>query len=359
MPLAKDIRTIREAAIQAPSGENAQPWSFRVSGTTIELYNLPDRDRSVYNWDQRGSYVAHGALLENLTVAAQAQGYNAQVNLFPEGTQSNLVARIELTQVGTVTEITEPLYSFIAKRKTNRKPYKTTQITQAQRSEILSAQRTTDQAEMRLIENSEQIKTLARVGSSNEEVMLSNEGLHNFFFSHITWTKKEDDEKKIGFYIKTLELQPPAEMMFKLIKNWSVMKIFNILGFPKIVGTQNAAINAQCAAIGGIFIDNINPEAYIAAGRLLERTWLIVTKLGISLQPLAGLLFMHLSLSQGDTTRFTEKNSQIIKEQYSKVRGVFNIQNKIPVLMFRIGDGGEPSAQATRFRLEQILSQKT
>ena len=39
MPLAKDIRTILEAAIQAPSGENAQPWSFRVSGTTIELYN--------------------------------------------------------------------------------------------------------------------------------------------------------------------------------------------------------------------------------------------------------------------------------------------------------------------------------
>ena len=356
MPLAKDIRTILEAAIQAPSGENAQPWSFKVSGTDIELYNLPDRDRSVYNWGQRASYVAHGALLENLTIAARAQGYSAQVNLFPEGLGSNLLARITLVQVGATTE---PLYPFIEKRKTNRKPYKTTQITQAQRSEILSAQRTTDQAEIRLIEDREQIKTLARVGSSNEEVMLSNEGLHNFFFSHITWTQKEDDEKKIGFYIKTLELPPPAEMMFKLIKNWTVMKIFNTFGFPKIVGKQNAAVNAQCAAIGGIFIDNINPESYVAAGRLLERIWLIITKLGLSLQPLAGLLFMHLSLSQGDTTRFTEENSRIIKEQYGKVREVFNAQNKIPVLMFRIGDGGEPSAQATRFKLDQILSQKT
>lgn len=355
MLLNKDIRTILEAAIQAPSGENAQPWSFKVSGTTIELYNLPDRDRSVYNWEQRASYVAHGALLENLTIAAQARGYAVQINLFPDGPKSNLVAQIKLAQTKPTTET---LYPFISERKTNRKPYKITQLTQAQKGEILSAQKITNQAEIRLIENREQIKTLARVGSSNEEVMLSNKDLHSFFFSHITWTQKEDDEKKIGFYIKTLELPPPAEIMFKLLRKWTVMKIFDAIGFPKVVGKQNAAVNAQCAAIGGIFIDDSNPESYIATGKLLERTWLIVTKLGLSLQPLAGLLFMHLSLFQGDTARFTEKNSQIIKEQYGKVVEIFNTQNKIPVLMFRIGDGGEPSARAARFRLEQTLSQK-
>lgn len=44
------IRQIIEAGIRAPSGENSQPWRFLLKGDLIELYNLPERDESLYKW---------------------------------------------------------------------------------------------------------------------------------------------------------------------------------------------------------------------------------------------------------------------------------------------------------------------
>ena len=59
------IQRILEAGIQAPSGENCQPWRFRSRNDFIDLFNLPERDTSLYSWGQRASYFAHGTLLEN------------------------------------------------------------------------------------------------------------------------------------------------------------------------------------------------------------------------------------------------------------------------------------------------------
>ena len=61
------IRQILESGIQAPSGENSQPWRFkRERNGDVErvwLFNRPEADQSLYNYEQSGSYVAHGALL--------------------------------------------------------------------------------------------------------------------------------------------------------------------------------------------------------------------------------------------------------------------------------------------------------
>src|SRR3989338_3310518 len=113
------IQKIVEAGIQAPSGDNCQPWRFVVKGNTIELYNLPERDNSLYNWGQRASYVAHGALLENMSIAASQLGYTLSIDLFPEKSDTNFIARVTLIEVEAKNE---PLYDAIFKRCNNRKP---------------------------------------------------------------------------------------------------------------------------------------------------------------------------------------------------------------------------------------------
>ena len=80
----RHLREILEAAIRAPSGENCQPWRFVLKGESVELWNRPERDQSLYNWGQRASYMAHGAALENLVLAAGARGFGADVAYFPE-----------------------------------------------------------------------------------------------------------------------------------------------------------------------------------------------------------------------------------------------------------------------------------
>ena len=77
------IRKILEAAIQAPSGDNCQPWRFAVSSNRIDLYDDPAADTSYYNFQQRASLVAHGALLENIALVAPTVGFKVVFNLFP------------------------------------------------------------------------------------------------------------------------------------------------------------------------------------------------------------------------------------------------------------------------------------
>ncbi len=69
------MQKILEAGVRAPSGENCQPWRFVVAGDTLSIFNIPERDLSPYNFNQLGSMVAHGALIENIVIAATAFGY--------------------------------------------------------------------------------------------------------------------------------------------------------------------------------------------------------------------------------------------------------------------------------------------
>lgn len=54
----ESIQKILEIAVNAPSGENCQPWRFRVEGEKIWVYNNPESDQSLYNYAQCGSLVA-------------------------------------------------------------------------------------------------------------------------------------------------------------------------------------------------------------------------------------------------------------------------------------------------------------
>lgn len=345
------IEKIMKAALQAPSGENAQPWQFKIVGNKIYQYLVPERDQSAYNYGQYASYVANGAALENIEIASRALGLQPKTEILPDLKNLNLVAIITLEKSHPQNE---PLYEYIEKRVTNRKPYKKEPLT-AEQKQILLSQKV-EGAEFLLTDDPKHIEMLAEVGATNEYIMLQNKAIHNFFFSHINWTEQEENERRYGFYIKTLELPSPAQFMFKIFSKWSRMRIFNALGFPKMVLKQNAQVYASAGAMGAITIPGSTPRDFINAGRLTQRVWLTVTKLGLSMQPLTGILFFMLRIRAGDFDSFAAMHQQLIKEKYAVAEKVFNVSlQKTIVMMFRIGDGEKPSARSARYSSEQIL----
>jgi hypothetical protein len=66
----KEIRYIIEQGIQAPSGDNGQPWKFSYRDNIIELYLNKEADRSFFNFRQIASIISCGAVLENMRLAA-------------------------------------------------------------------------------------------------------------------------------------------------------------------------------------------------------------------------------------------------------------------------------------------------
>ena len=352
--ISSDLERILVAGNNAPSGENCQPWHFVVHGTTIEVHLLPERDQSAYAWGQRASHIANGTAIENMVIAASAERYRAEVQYFPNPSDEWHIATVVLTKDSTIE--LDPLASFISKRISNRKPYKKDPLTGEERKALANAAAHGEYGKFVLVETPEEVSCLGRVGSTNEKMMLANHSLHSFFFSHVSWTKEEDEKKKIGFYIKTLELPPPAEKMFKLFSHWSVMRVLARLGFNRLIAKQNAATNASASAIGALVIDRTEPLDFVKIGRTIERLWLSATSLGLSIQPLTGVLFFRLKINGGEGGVFSRREKNLIMNAYERASQIFKADGKHIAFMFRVGRGDAPSAHAIRFPLAEVVT---
>ncbi len=116
--------TVLHYAVMAPSGHNAQPWLFRISGDVAEL--LADRRRSlpVIDPHDRELVIGCGAALLNLRVAIHHYGLAERTELLPNpSTDPDLLARVELTGPNTTGPAEERLFSAIPERRTNRMEY--------------------------------------------------------------------------------------------------------------------------------------------------------------------------------------------------------------------------------------------
>lgn len=339
------LQKIINAGIKAPSGENCQPWRFEVRGNKISVFNIPERDQSLYSWGQRASFLAHGALLENMTITGSRLGYKAVIDLFPESGEKNLVAHVAFQKL---VPQKEPLYYAIEKRTTNRKPYKKIPLSRKEKDELLEVNKDIKGAKILLVDDSEKIGVLAKYASKNEKILFENKSLHNFFFSHINWNLAEDKEKSIGFYIDTLELPPPARLGFKLFKNWTVLNIFNKAGLSNMVSLVNSKVHSSSSAMGVVTIQNIEPKDFILAGRIMERLWLTATDLGLSLQPLTGVLFLRLRVISGDKDNFSPRHVKLIEDVYNKIKNIFEVADDNIVMLFRLGKSDGPSARSSR-----------
>ena len=349
------IKEILESAIQAPSGENSQPWEFKIRDNhIIEVYNIPTRDKSLYNFQQQGAYVAHGALIENILIASSQLGYRADLKLFPEESNKNLISIFELSKSIIKNEV---LYPYIKSRVTNRKPYEITPLTNEQKAELKDVVKEVgDDADIRFVEDREKIASLARALSTNERIIFENFHLHNFFFGHINWNADEDFAKKVGFYIKTLELSPQVQKGFSLFKHWRLLQILNkVAGVSKKAASENAKLYTASGALGVVLIKSSTPKDFISAGRIMQRIWLKATKMGLSIQPVTGVIFLMRRISAENTDNLSPDQVEHIKEAYDKIRTSFNVEGETIAMLFRVGVDGDPSARSSRISLHDVM----
>ena len=107
------------AAILAANAHNTQPWLFRVTESRIDLFYDTTRNIGAIDPLFREMYISLGCALENLLLAAKANGYAYQLTLLPDASEPAHAARIDLTS--GETHVSE-LYKAIPERHTNRFP---------------------------------------------------------------------------------------------------------------------------------------------------------------------------------------------------------------------------------------------
>lgn len=354
----ENLKKIIEAGLQAPSGDNCQPWLIKITEQGFDLFNDKNKDTSLYNYNQNASMIALGAFLENANIEASALGMKLIVDLFPEGEQSNLVARLGL-QESVATDKSKVLSKNIYRRATNRKKYKkdfpieiADKLMESSTEPFMLGD-----LKLRLSTGELKINVLAAAAATNETLVLENEQLHNFLFNHVTWSSKEANSKKIGLFVKTLEMPVPAVLMFKLASVWKRTVILNkFIGLSKIVSKSNAGVYRYSGAFGAIVGKNNSPKDFLLSGSLLQRVWLSATEMGLSMHPLTGIIFLYERLRDFKATQFSDEHRNLINESYQEIANCFGVRpDEHITFLFRIGSASIPSATSPKLSLEDVL----
>src|SRR3989344_1472778 len=267
---------IVQLAVHAPSGDNAQPWAFALGEDSLTLLTIPGADATLYNFRERGSYLAHGAVIENIVLAAAQRGYQASVYLLPQ--TPDATARISFV---AGVPAPDPLATMILMRATNRKPYEVKPLAVQDREAVAGAAHGVEGVEARLVEDTSDIAALAVAISVNERLLMENRQLHDFLFGMIRWSQA-DEEAKPGLYVKTMELPPPVQILFRFVlRYWPAVRALNLIGLSRFIPKQSALVYCATSAIGVIILKDEAEADFIQAGRAFERVWLAATLRGL------------------------------------------------------------------------------
>ena len=350
-----DIRFILENAIRAPSGDNTQPWRFMVRNDLVEVWNRAPQDATSRLLDTSffSSSIACGAVIENAVIAATALKCRTEVRLFPDASQPRLVAVLSFVKDAKIAA--DPLATAIPRRATDRKPYRRLALTRAERDALLTAaSERAGGATLLLCEDPAVINALARNASLHDELVFSNRAVHDFLFSRITWTKRENARKRVGFYFPTLETPPFIWGAMQLLRHWWITKLGTFLSLQRAIAWEQRMVYRHAGAYGLVLSRGNELTDWVEAGRLIERVWLAATNLGLNVQPLTAPIFLSIGIEAGVSTGFfsAEERRRILDARHT-IERVFDAKGSTLAFMFRVGHGKPPSARTSRLPIEE------
>lgn len=349
------IEKILHLGCMAPSGGNSQPWKFEVENNNIKVIALPEKDHPILNVEHRGTLIAHGALIENIRIAASNFNIETHVKLFPYGKESETIADIELKKNDSL--VSDEYYSEIERRTTNRKSYHNKPIDDRLISEFKKLSLQFSNLHITFLSNNEQIKSIAKNLSIGDRIMFENKTLSKLFFKELVWNKQDEKMKGGGLLVDTLEIKPPQRLILRLINYKPFMYLALKVGLPKIIAKENENTYSSSPLMCVISTKNDDKLSFIEVGKYIEKLWLMATKEKLSCQIISGLFFFKQGIDTSSHSIFSKKEVGDIENAYSSINKIVgNSDNSIITAVLRIGYTDEPSSRS--YKPEPIIDWK-
>ena len=135
--LPTTVERILDAAHWAPSGDNAQPWTFEVRDESHFDVCVRVEPGNVYEYRQgEPTLISAGTLLANILVAAPSGGKRARWNYV--GAEGPL-HRIQVMLDDDPGAGEHPLYGEIQRRSVDRRPYRSRRLAPADKADLAAA----------------------------------------------------------------------------------------------------------------------------------------------------------------------------------------------------------------------------
>ncbi|RJP33768.1 MAG: hypothetical protein C4536_03780 [Actinobacteria bacterium] len=308
-------------ATLAPSGHNTQPWRFGIGEDRIAI--LPDFTRRlpVVDPDDHALYISLGCALENMMIATEHFGFEAEAEYFPPSEEERLLARFKKTD----RHEDEKLFEAIPKRQSNRGRYDGRPIPDGDLQKLAEAAERPGVRFM-LFTKPGEIEPLIDFVKEGNLKQFNDKAFVEELVSWIRFSRKDADRSMDGL--------TSAAMGLPWIPSWMGRMIMRYLVTPGSQAKQSEKLIRSSSALMLFAAERDEKSCWVDVGRAFERTALTATSLGIS---------------QAHVNMPCE-----VLEVRRKLREHIELGDSQPMLLLRIGYA-EPRPRSLRRPLEDVL----
>ncbi len=325
----KTFAHLVEAAVRAPSPNNLQPWAFAQYGDDLEVYY--DRTRALASDVQdRFALLALGAAIESIVLEAGARGMTGAFELDEarprtEG-QRERIGRVRLGDHGAP----DPLVRQLARRRTDRRPYATTPLSEYEAT-TLSEAPVGSTTGFELTRDRQAIDQVAGTVAVADRIRLETPILYD----ELRASLQSDPEAKTGLDVRRLGLPLAGGFALSLMGPWSRARVLNSLGASLLAGSFARYQVRHSGALGLLTATEPTDLAVITAGRDLLRIWLAAHAMGLSVQPLGALPLLRARAEHHGAAFLSAAHHAQLVNAGKKFDEVFPLTSS---------DGGDPSS---------------
>ena len=323
-------RALIGAAVLAPSYWNAQPWRFEVDPAEVRMVLDPSRTLPASDPDERFARMSLGAALENMLVAARAWGQQPNVRYLPYGAPrpgQPLVAASITWHPGERPR-DRLLYSALAERRTNSRPYDGRAITLPSRSQLLT--QASDDVRVHWLDDRADVRAIAGIVHDATEASLNDRRAQA---ERMLWLRSSDEQSRRrgdGVTPERIGLGGPARWLAGRALDpeshffgWGASSLAKDL--RDLVRSAGAVALFTTTRPESALLDN---PSWILAGQAYERFALRAATLGIAQQPLAAPIE-------------SERHRAVIARR-------FGAAGEEPLLLVRLGHAKRPDPTPRR-----------
>jgi len=263
-PLPTFFDQALDAAIQAPSPHNTQPWRFVVGDDHVEVWLDPGRVLPVADPDAHEARLACGAALLNFVVSLRASGKRPAVRLVPDKDRADLLAVVRIIGDRESSLSDRKLEKAVHLRHTNRRPFLDQEVPPGARSSLANAA-SDEGGLLEFLDPSAKYDAVARL-VRRAEVLQSTEP--EFVAEAARWTHREPDSPD---GVPHTAAGPPPEYTAAI----ALRESHSDPALPPRPFEQQPLLAAVCTRGQGI-------HAEVQGGMVMQRVLLTATSIGLA-----------------------------------------------------------------------------
>jgi nitroreductase/molybdopterin/thiamine biosynthesis adenylyltransferase len=358
--ISKDQLTqIVEAACLAPSGGNSQPWMFLYRNNHLYIYHDAHYSYSLLDLNNAGSYIAFGAMLENIILKAASLNLSVTQEVFPLKKDRRLIAVLSFINSDSNNNLIH-LAPVIGSRVTNRNVTERKLLRDEDKFGLSSIAASIPEAKLQLFDDERTIKEFAEILTNTERIrFLHPQGHYDTFVNELRFSPEEVEKTADGMDVRTLNLKESDIAALKIARDPSAISFLHNLhqglGFKKI--SQKNVL--QASSIGVVTMTGRDPLDFLQGGRAVERIWLEANYRGIAFQPISQIVFMTEILTSGVKVNFNSYEKQELSSINERFRKLLKIEDqRYPVFVFRLCYADEPEIRSLRRPLNEVFHVK-